>query len=298
MAAIRETPAKGTGVVAGILDPLRRYPLGLYPTLMIGIFFMVPFAIMLAVSFATRTESTYEAGFELTHYARFFSPLFTTHLWVSVQFSVLASALSLAVAVPLTYFISRFQRRPQVIALVFILCVLTLSEVIIAYSLSVVMSRSGGLPNVAEWLGLVERARSWYPSYSANLFGLAFFNIPFAVLILYPACTRLDRELTEAAQTMGASPARSFLTIVIPLLERTILAAFILLFVFTMGAFVTPGWLGRPEDTMMAQLIASQALSRGNIPFAAALSVFFMVVTLVLSLLTIWLRRGDPTRRG
>ncbi len=279
--------------VAGVVGPLRRFPFALYPTLMLGIFFMVPFVIMLAISFATRTESTYEAGFELTHYARFFSPLFTTHLWVSVQFSVLASALSLLVAVPFTFFVSRLRRRPQVVALVFILCVLTLSEVIIAYSLSIVMSRSGGLPNVAEWLGIVERARSWYPSYPANLFGLTFFNLPFAVLVLYPACTRLDRELTEAAQTMGASPGRAFFTVVLPLLERPVMAAFVLLFVFTMGAFVTPTWLARPEDTMMAQLITNQALGRGNIPFAAALSVFFMVVTLLLSLLTVWLRRGD-----
>ncbi|MCY4609209.1 MAG: ABC transporter permease [bacterium] len=276
------------------LLPLKRFPIGLYPTFMMSVFFLIPFIIMLVVSFATRTESTYEPGFEFTHYARFFSPLFTTHLLVSVQFSVLASILSVMAAVPFTYFISRFRRRPQVIALVFLLCVLTLSEVIVAYSLSVVMSRSSGLPSFVEWLGLIDRARSWYPGYLANLFGLSFFNIPFAVLILFPSCTRLDRELTEAAQTMGASPFKSFLTIVLPLLDRTIMAALVLLFVFTMGAFVTPTWLGRPEDTMMAQLIANQALNRGNIPFAAALSMFFMAVTIILSLITVRLRRGDP----
>ena len=275
------------------LLPLKRFPIGLYPTFMMGVFFLIPFIIMLVVSFFARTESTYEPGFEFTHYARFFSPLFTTHLLVSVQFSVLASILSVAAAVPFTYFISRFRRRPQVVALVFLLCVLTLSEVIVAYSLSVVMSRSSGLPSFVEWLGLIDKARSWYPGYLANLFGLSFFNIPFAVLILFPSCTRLDRELTEAAQTMGASPFRSFMTIVLPLLERTIMAALVLLFVFTMGAFVTPTWLGRPEDTMMAQLIANQALNRGNIPFAAALSMFFMAVTIILSLITVRLRRGD-----
>ncbi len=275
------------------LLPLKRFPIGLYPTFMMGVFFLIPFIIMLVVSFFARTESTYEPGFEFTHYARFFSPLFTTHLLVSVQFSVLASILSVAAAVPFTYFISRFRRRPQVVALVFLLCVLTLSEVIVAYSLSVVMSRSSGLPSFVEWLGLIDKARSWYPGYLANLFGLSFFNIPFAVLILFPSCTRLDRELTEAAQTMGASPFRSFTTIVLPLLDRTIMAALVLLFVFTMGAFVTPSWLGRPEDTMMAQLITNQALNRGNIPFAAALSMFFMAVTIILSLITVRLRRGD-----
>lgn len=286
-------------VMGGIVRPLRRFPWGVYPTVMLGAFFVIPFCIMVVISFWHRIESkTYEPGFELTHYARFFSPLFTSHLWVSVQFSVLASVLSLLVAVPFTYFISRFRRRPQIVALVFVLCVLSLSEVIIAYSLSVAMGRPAGISNVLVWLGLLDQPSSLFPGYFATLFGLAYFNVPFAVLVLYPTCTRLDRELTEAAQTLGASPVRTFFSVVLPLLERTILAAFVLLFVFTMGAFVTPTWLGRPEDTMMAQLIADQALSRGNFPFAAALAFFFMAITLLLSLLIVWLRRGDPTRRA
>lgn len=296
-APIAPAPTGDDDVIAkpGVLGSIKRFPFSIYPTLMLGLFFFIPFAIMIVISFAHRTTSTYEAGFEFTHYARFFSPLFTTHVWVSVQFAALASLLALVVAVPFTFFISRFRRKPQVVSLVFVLCVLTLSEVIVAYSLSVVLGRQSGLPALAQALELVDRAKSWYPSYWANLFGLSYFNVPFAVLILYPACTRLDRELTEAAQTLGASPVRTFFTIVLPLLEKTLLAAFILLFVFTMGAFVTPIWLGRPEDTMMAQLIADQALGRGNIPFAAALAVFFMLVTLALSLLTVWLRRSDKT---
>lgn len=283
----------------GIVRPLRRYPLAIYPTILLGVFFVVPFGIMVVISFWHRIESkTYAPGFEFTHYARFFSPLFTNHLWVSVQFSVLASLLCLIVAVPFTYFISRFRRRAQVLSLVFVLCVLSLSEVIIAYSLSVAMGRPAGITNVLVWAGLMDGPQSLFPGYFATLFGLAYFNVPFAVLVLYPACTRLDRELTEAAQTLGASPIGSFFSVVLPLLERTIIAAFILLFVFTMGAYITPIWLGRPEDTMMAQLIADQALSRGNFPFAAALAFFFMTVTLVLSLVTVWLRRGDRTRRA
>jgi len=283
----------------GIVRPLRRFPLALFPTFMLGVFFVVPFCIMVVISFWHRIESkTYEPGFEFTHYERFFSPLFTSHLWVSVQFSVLASIFCLLVAVPFTYFISRFRRRPQVFSLVFILCVLSLSEVIIAYSLSVALGRPAGITNVLVWVGLMEQPQSLFPGYFATLFGLSYFNIPFAVLVLYPACTRLDRELTEAAQTLGATPVRSFFSIVLPLLEHTILAAFILLFVFTMGAYVTPTWLGRPEDTMMAQLITDQALQRGNFPFAAALAFFFMTVTLVLSLTTVWLRRGDQVGRA
>ena len=265
-----------------------------YPSLMLGVFFLVPFVIMISVSFFERIEgaqSGYAPGFEFTHYARFFSPLFTKAVWVSIEFASIAAFLSVILAFPFTYFLSRFDRKLQVTMLVFILSVLSLSEVIVAYSWSVLLSRTAGISNLFVFLGFMERPQSWTPGYGAVLFGLTYFNLPFATLIMYPQCTRLDRELTEAAQTLGASPFRTFFSIVVPLLWPTILTAFIVLFVFTMGAFVTPQWLGRPEHWMFAILIGDQALVRGNIPFAAALSMFFMVITLILVACTVWLGR-------
>ena len=177
------------------------------------------------------------------------------------------------------------------VALVFVLCVLSLSEVIIAYSWSVLLSRVAGIPKLLFELGFMDSEDSWFPGFWAVLCGLTYFNVPLAILVLYPQSTRLDRELTEAAQTLGASPIKTFWTVVIPLLWKAILACFILLFVFTMGAYVTPLWLGEPENTMYAQLIANQMLSRNNAPFAAALGVFLVVVTLSLVGITFWLGR-------
>ena len=270
-----------------------------YPALMLGCFFLVPFAIMVVVSFFHRPESgigTYEVGFEFTHYLRFFSPLFARHILITIEFAAIAALLSVLVGFPFTYFLSRFRRRPQVLTLVFILCVLSLSEVIVAYSWSVLLSRSAGISNFFVWLGLLGKPTSWTPGYGAVLFGLTYFNLPFAVLIMYPQCTRLDTEITEAARTLGASPLRTFFTVVVPMLGPTILTAAIVLFVFTMGAFVTPQWLGRPQHWMFAILISDQALSRGNLPFASALSMFFMAITLALVALTVRLGRRKIER--
>ena len=270
-----------------------------YPSLMLAAFFLVPFAIMIIVSFFERiegAESGYAPGFEFTHYARFFSPLFTNAVWISIKFASIAALLSVVIAFPFTYFLSRFDRRLQVMTLVFILSVLSLSEVIVAYSWSILLSRTAGISNLFVFLGFMEKPTSWTPGYAAVMLGLTYFNLPFATLIMYPQCTRLDRELTEAAQTLGASPMRTFFSVVVPLLWPTILTAFIVLFVFTMGAYVTPQWLGRPEHWMFAILIGDQALGRGNIPFAAAMSMFFMIITLALVLCTVWLGRKkiDP----
>ena len=269
----------------------RHIPFG-YAGLMLGIFFLLPFAIMVAISFSENISSgLWIYGFELTHYERFFSPLFTTHLWVSVKFAVLAAVISVAITFPFTFFLSRSGRRVQVLSLVFVLCVLSLSEVIVAYSWSVMLSKPAGISNLFVLLGFMEKSTSWSRGYWSVLIALTWFNLPLAVLIQYPNCSRLDREVTEAAMTLGASPARTFLTVVIPILRPTILTAFLILFVFTMGAFVTPIWLGQPEQWMYAVLIGDEALRRANQPFASALAMFYLVVTTVLVLITVRLGR-------
>jgi putative spermidine/putrescine transport system permease protein len=276
----------------------RHVPFG-YAGLILGMFFLTPFLFMVAISFAENISSgLWIYGFELTHYARFFSPLFTTLLWVSIKFAVLAAVISVAITFPFTFFLSRYRRRVQVISLVFVLCVLSLSEVIVAYSWSVMLSKPAGISNLFVLLGFMEKSTSWARGFWSVLIALTWFNLPLAVLIQYPNCSRLDREITEAAMTLGASPVRTFFTVVVPILQPTILTAFIILFVFTMGAFVTPTWLGGPEQWMYAVLIGDEALQRANQPFASALAMFYLVITTILVLITVWLGRKTHRNLG
>jgi putative spermidine/putrescine transport system permease protein len=276
----------------------RHVPFG-YAGLMLGIFFLLPFLLMVAISFSENISGgLWIYGFELTHYGRFFSPLFTTLLWVSVKFAVFAAVISVAITFPFTFFLSRYRRRVQVISLVFVLCVLSLSEVIVAYSWSVMLSKPAGISNFFVLLGFMEKSTSWSRGFWSVLIALTWFNLPLAVLIQYPNCSRLDREVTEAAMTLGASPVRTFFTIVVPILQPTILTAFIILFVFTMGAFVTPTWLGGPEQWMYAVLIGDEALQRANQPFASALAMFYLVITTILVLITVWLGRKTARNLG
>lgn len=266
-----------------------------YATVMLVVFFMIPFAIMIATSFYHRVGTgTYEPGFEFTHYLRFFSPLFVQHLGVSVYFSVLASLAAVAIATPFSYLLARCPRRLLVLILTFVLCVISLSEVIVSLSWSILLSRTAGVSNLLVWLGIMDRPQSWSRGFWAVLMALTYFNLPFAILILFPHCSRIDKALLEAAATLGARPPYVFGTVVLPILWPSILTCFIILFVFTMGAYVTPQWLGRPEDWMYAILIVDQAIFRNNVPFAAALAIFFLATTLFLTYLSMRLGRRRP----
>jgi putative spermidine/putrescine transport system permease protein len=277
---------------------LRQHAALIYPALMLALFFVVPFGIMLAVSFFHRVEGAFfEPAFELANYARFVSPFFGKALVFSLWISGLAAVVVTCVAFPFTYFLTRMRRGSQVRYLVFILAVLSLSEVIIGFSWSTLLSRTAGISNLLYYVGLLPQPVAWTPSFGALLLGLCYLGFSYAVLVLYPALSRLDPELPEASRMLGASPLRTFFTIVVPVLRNSIVSALIMVFVFNLGAFLLPQVLGRPEHWTLSVLITDQAVFQSNIPFAAAMAIFLMLVCLALVALTLMFgqqRRAVP----
>jgi putative spermidine/putrescine transport system permease protein len=270
----------------------------LYPALMLGVLFLAPFGIMLAVSFFHRVEGAfYEPAFELANYARFFSPLFLRTLWFSLLVAGLAALICVSVGLPFTYLLSKSRRRTQIVWLVFVLAVLSLSEVIIGFSWSLLLSRTAGISNLAAWAGLIDGPVALTPGFFALMCGLCFLAFPYAVLVLYPSVSRLEPELTEAARTLGASPVRAFFTVVVPSLRAAIVAALIMTFVFTLGSYLLPQILGRPQHWTLSVLITDQAVFQSNLPFAAAIAIFLMLVSLALVGVTLMLGQQRRGRR-
>jgi putative spermidine/putrescine transport system permease protein len=159
------------------------------------------------------------------------------------------------------------------------------------------MSRTAGLSNVLVWLGVLSQPQSWSPGFTALLLGLCYVGFPYTVLVLYPALSRLDPELPEASRMLGASPLRSFFLVVVPVLRNSIIGAIIMVFVFNLGAYVLPQVLGRPEHWTLSVLITDQAIFQSNLPFASAMAIFLMLVSLALVGLTLMLgQEKGPAR--
>jgi putative spermidine/putrescine transport system permease protein len=277
---------------------LHQHAAVIYPALMLLVFFVVPFGIMLAVSFFHRVEGAfYEPGFELANYGRFVSTFFGKALAFSLYVSALSAVIVVCIAFPFTYFLSRQRRRSQVPFLVFILAVLSLSEVIIGFSWSTLLSRTAGLSNVLVWLGVLAQPQAWTPSFMALLMGLIYLGFPYTVLVLYPALSRLDPDLPEASRMLGASPLRTFFLIVVPILRNSILAALIMVFVFNLGAFLLPQVLGRPQHWTLSVHITDQAVFQSNLPFAAAMAIFLMLVSLACVALALMVGRERSAAR-
>lgn len=264
-----------------------------YPVLMLGIFFIVPFCLMAAVSFFHRQPGGfYIPGFELNNYKNLYTLLFARTLVLSLFVAGLSAAVCVSIGFPFTYFITRMKKRPQVVWLVLLMSVLSLSEVIVGFSWSLLLSRTAGLSNIFVWLGLLERPVAWYPGFMALIFGICYLAFPYTVLVLYPPLSRLDPALPEAAQTLGASPARTFFSVVVGSLRNAIVAAFVMVFVFTLGVYLLPQILGRPRHWTLSVLITDAAIYQTNMPLAAAMAIFFMFVSLMLVAFTMAIGKG------
>ena len=267
----RERPTRGTYAVLAV-------PVGL-----LVIFFLIPFGIMVATSFYHRVPGAfYTPAFELASWRRLFTGVFIERTIFSIWICLLAGFVCIAVAFPFTYFLTRMRRRPHVTLLVVVLSALSLSEVIVAFSWTVLLGRSSGISNILVWLGLMDEPVAYQPGFVAVLLGLCYIAFPYCVLTLYPQLTRLDPEVTEAAQTLGASPWRTFWTIVVPIARPIIVAGFLLVFVFTLGSYLIASFLGRAEHWTLSVYISDQASFNANVPFAAAMAIFLTVLSLIV----------------
>ncbi|MER9002462.1 MULTISPECIES: ABC transporter permease [unclassified Mesorhizobium] len=265
-----------------------------FPALMLVVFFVVPFSTMIAVSFFKRNPSGfYTPDFVFDNYARFLSVFFGGVLGFSLLLAVLVAVCCVAIAFPFTYLLTRRPRRVQTLWLVGLLSVLSLSEVIIGFAWSTLFSRTAGITNLFVAIGLMDKPVALLPTFGAVLTGMVYQALPYTILVLYPALVRLDPTLLEAARTLGASPIRAFFTVVAPALRNTIVATLIMVFVFALGSYLLPQILGRPQHWTLSVLITDQAIYQSNMPFAAAMAVFLVLISLALVGLTLLVGRRE-----
>jgi putative spermidine/putrescine transport system permease protein len=266
-----------------------------WPSLVIFVFFVLPFLLLLRVSVARPGLGAVGAGgFDLQNYIGLaFDGGFLGSVGFSLALAAGVAVVSLSISFPFTFWITRMTRRAQVAWLVFLLTTLSLSEVLITFAWQVMLAKRVGLSNLLVWLHLLPEPKSLSPNLWAVVACLVYLVIPFSVLLLFPGMSRIDPQMTEAARTMGASATRAFFTITVPLMRQPIVACFLMSFIVAIGSYVAPLVLGRPEHWTVAILISKAALSANNLPLATAMSVAFLAATALFC--GIWLA---ATRRG
>ncbi|MFO7699583.1 MAG: ABC transporter permease [Acidimicrobiia bacterium] len=257
------------------------------------LFFAIPLVIVVVYSFATRSSTglTLLEGWNLDSYRRLFDPLVAEIAFRSLVMATATTLICLVLSYPLAYFMATRSARTRNILLVLVMIPFWSNFLVRTYAWRVLLGSDGPLSQLSQALG-GEPIRILFTNY-AVLIGLVYGFLPFMVLPLYAALERMDWSLVEAARDLYASGWRSFRKVTFPLSMPGVIAGSILVFIPTLGAYVTPAILGGARTTLLGDYIVSQFLAARNQPFGSALSVAVMAVMLIATI--IYFRRGART---
>jgi len=245
--------------------------------------FLGPLLVVVVVSLATRgAYGKLIYDFTLSNYRRAFDPLYmaaySRTLWIAVSTTVFCALVSF----PVAYYIA-LRAHPARKRLLLVLTVIPFwTSFLIRTFAWILLLRSEGVINSA-LIGahvISNPLKLLYTDF-AVLIGQVYGELPFMILPIYVALERLDRRLLEAAQDLGANRFWTFIKVTLPLSRPGLIAGSVLVFIPSLGAFITPDLLGGAKSIMVGNLIQNQFTQLNN-PFGSALSLILMLSVLLL----------------
>ena len=240
----------------------------------LAVFYVYPLARILLLS-------VYGPRLTFDHFLRMVTvPVYTQVLMRSFRIALLVTVLSLVLGYPVAYLLSTLTPRRVALLMPVILVPFTISVLVRSYAWMAILGRQGLVNTLLGRLGLTQQPLEILYNEFGVLLGMVHILLPFFILPAYSVMIRIDRDLLKAASIMGATPARGFLEVFLPLSLPGIIGGGLLVFIQALGFFVTPALLGGPRDTMISMLIELQISQLLNWGFAAALSSVLLIATL------------------
>jgi spermidine/putrescine transport system permease protein len=276
-----------------MLKALRRFPsLGAWlllspAALWLFIFFIAPLFIVVVYSFLERgTYGGVVWSINLDNFQRVFDRLYLGTFLRSIYIGALTTLLCLLAGFPLAYFIATRPARQRNTLLLALMIPFWTNFLIRTYAWLTILRTNTGLINVTlTSLGIIDQPLPLFGNDFAIVLGLVYGWLPDMVLPIYAALERLDKSLMEAASDLYAPGSRVFTRVIWPLALPGVVAGSMLVFIPSLGAFVTPSILGGGKTLMIGNIITNQFLAAHDWPFGSALSTLMMAVMLVATLI-------------
>jgi len=269
-----------TGIGAG----LRRFLIGL-PFIWLTVFFLLPLAIVAAISFAESADAIppFKLIWTMANYRALCSGCLGAYT-NSLALAALATALCLLVGYAIAFAIARTPGVWRQLLLFLVMLPFWTSFLIRVYAWIAILQPSGLVNRLLLAAGVIDAPLPLlYNGFSVTL-GLVYSYLPFMILPIYGSLARLDESLVEAAADLGARPRRVFLDVILPLSLPGIAAGCLLVFIPAVGEFVIPDLLGGPGTLMVGKMLWQEFFDNVDWPAAAAIAMA-LVVMLMLPLL-------------
>ncbi len=266
--------------------------------LWIGLVLLLPFAIVLKISFATAQLSVPPYGPPSTagSYAALIQDSLYFKAYVgSLRIALVSTLLTLLLGYPMAYAIARAPQRWRHILLLLVVLPFWTSFLIRIYAWIGLLRPTGLINLVLESLGLITEPLRLLNTGGAVYLGIVYAYLPFMVLPLYARLEKLDPALLEAAADLGAKPWSAFLKITLPLSLPGVIAGCLLVFIPAVGEFVIPELLGGPDTLMIGKVLWTEFFTNRNWPMSAAVAVILLAV-LVLPIMWFQAARKQEAR--
>lgn len=262
------------------------------PYLWLLVFFLAPFAIILKISLADPVIAqppftpTFDESGSLLASADNFKFLLTDKLYAityvrSVVMAAAATLLCLALGFPMAYGIARSDTTSRSLLLLLIVLPFWISFLLRVYAWMGLMNNYGVINNLLMWLGAIDQPIQLMYTDFAIFVGLAYSYLPFMILPLYATLERMDLDLVEAAQDLGASRTRAFWDVTWPLARPGVIAGCLLVFIPAMGEYVIPYLLGGSESLLIGRVLFDEFFVNRDWPLASAVAIVLLLLLVV-----------------
>jgi spermidine/putrescine transport system permease protein len=254
--------------------------------LLFGLFFLVPLGLIVAYSFWETVDYNVVHHWTLGNYRYFFSvSTYVSTMWATIWVAVLATAITIAVAFPFTYWLVRYVNpKRQKLLLVLVILPFWTSYLLRVYSWLNILGDGGAINRFLQWTGITHQPVSFFLyDRPAVILVLVYLYFPFAALTLYATLERFDWDQLKAAMDLGAPPRVALTRIMLPQIRPGLTTAVIFVFIPILGEYLAPQLVGGAQGVMIGNLIVNfftgAQYTRGA---AAALLVAAMIIVLLI----------------
>ena len=259
-----------------------------------------PMLLIFFLGFWTQDYLDLDRSFSLDNYIEAWSePMYRDLMLRSLGISATVTLATVMLAYPMAYFISFHGGNRKALWLFLVTIPFWTSYLLRVFLWKVILGYNGVLNSSLGWLGMIEEPLTFI-LYNANavIITLTHAWAPFAILPIYVALEKIDRSYLEAAADLGDGPLKSFLRITLPLSMTGVVGAALIIFIPTIGDYVTPKLVGGKDGLMIANMIQVQFMKANNAPLGASLAVSAMGIVSMISLVFIALNRRWLRKRG
>ena len=263
-----------------------RQSLKLSALLLPGVIFLVvgllwPFASMLGISFYDKYPAN--TGFTLDHYLLQFEDSYALFVALrTLALGVLVTLLTAIIGYPVAWYLARSDSRLKHLVFLGVVSPLLVSIVVRTLGWTILLGNEGLVNALLVSVGIVDEPLRLMQSFWSVVLGMTHVLLPFMVLSISSVLSKIDQSLIESAAVMGASPFQNFLRIVLPLSVQGLAAGSVIVFCLSIGAYITPIWLGRGQVNVMSIYIHEQMVVMVDWPAGAAASMILTLVTLLV----------------